>query len=385
MAARRPLAVSGTRFTVRYHLSGTEAEAREAAEAICYEQTVEVPDAVVPAGDIREHILGRVEQFGPLASGSFEAAISFAVEIAGRELPQLLNVLYGNISIKPGVRLARLELPAGAFSWLKGPRFGAAGLRERLGAPSRPLLCAPLKPMGLSPTELADLAYQFALGGVDIIKDDHGLADQPFCPFQERVPRCADAAARANQETGGRCLYAPNVTAQAGATVSRSLFAKRAGAGGLLISPGLTGWDTLREIADDDRIGLPILSHPALLGSFVTDRRNGISHGALFGQFPRLAGADATIFPSFGGRFSFTRADCCSIAESTGEPMAHFRPIFPVPGGGISLDRLPELCELYGSEVIFLVGGALRQGSDLIESCRTFLRRVADPTIGRLS
>jgi len=32
--------------------------------------------------------------------------------------------------------------------------------------------------MGLTNKELAELASKFALGGIDIIKDDHGLANQ---------------------------------------------------------------------------------------------------------------------------------------------------------------------------------------------------------------
>jgi hypothetical protein len=35
-----------------------------------------------------------------------------------------------------------------------------------------------LKPMGSTTAELAKMAYDFAKGGIDIIKDDHGLADQ---------------------------------------------------------------------------------------------------------------------------------------------------------------------------------------------------------------
>ena len=95
----------------------------------------------------------------------------------------------------------------------RGPRFGRDGLRERLGVPTRPLLCTALKPLGLSPEGLAELAYRFALGGIDIIKDDHGLADQNFARFRDRVQRCAEAVARANRETGGRSIYVPNVTA----------------------------------------------------------------------------------------------------------------------------------------------------------------------------
>jgi ribulose-bisphosphate carboxylase large chain len=59
-----------------------------------------------------------------------------------------------------------------------GPRFGAAGLREVLGVPRGPLLCTALKPMGSTVAALAEMAYAFAKGGIDIIKDDHGLANQ---------------------------------------------------------------------------------------------------------------------------------------------------------------------------------------------------------------
>jgi ribulose-bisphosphate carboxylase large chain len=31
------------------------------------------------------------------------------------------------------------------------------------------------------------MAHACALGGIDIIKDDHGLSDQPFCRYEERV------------------------------------------------------------------------------------------------------------------------------------------------------------------------------------------------------
>jgi ribulose-bisphosphate carboxylase large chain len=67
--------------------------------------------------------------------------------------------------------------------------------------------------MGLSSKELADLAYQFVLGGMDIIKDDHGLSDQSCAPFDERVRLCAAAVQKGIKETGRPCLYVPNITA----------------------------------------------------------------------------------------------------------------------------------------------------------------------------
>jgi S-methyl-5-thioribulose 1-phosphate isomerase len=356
---------------------GNESEARAKAEDICLEQTVELPEALVTQSDIREHVFGHIENLRPLASDRFEATITFAVETVGAELTQLVNVLFGNISMKPGIRLERFDLPASLATQFHGPRFGRVGLRERLGVSERPLLCTALKPMGLGGQQLADLAYQLALGGIDIIKDDHGLAGQPFAPYEERVLRCAEAVARANQETGWQCIYAPNVTAPALLVRSRALFARQNGGGGLLISPGLTGLDAMRELADDGGIGLPILSHPALQGSFVQSPQGGISHFCLFGQLNRLAGADAVIFPNYGGRFSYTREDCRMLAAGTDCDMGPIKPIFPTPAGGMSLSRVPEMRALYGRDVIILIGGGLRSHSpDLIANCRYFRELV---------
>ncbi len=367
---------SAERFSVLYRLFGDEQEARVMAENICIEQTVEFPADEVPEGIIRDHVFGRIEVFERVDRESFKAVISYAVEIAAGELTQLLNVIFGNSSIKPGIRVEHLEFPESLLAKFKGPRFGREGLRRLLNVPKRPLLATAVKPMGLSCAELAELAYQFALGGMDIIKDDHGLTDQRCSPFAERVKRCSEAVHRANRETGGSSVYVANITAAGSEVKKRAGMARKAGAGGLMAAPGLIGFDLMRELAEDDGISLPIMTHPSLQGSFVTGR-NGMSHGVIFGQLARLAGADATIFPNFGGRFSFSRDECIDIVEGTRYPMGQLKPIFPAPGGGMSLDRVPEMLETYGQDLIFLIGGGLfTHGPDLAENCRYFRKMV---------
>lgn len=365
--------VSRERFSVLYRLDGDEKTAYERARDICLEQTVEIPETLVPDGVIRDHVLGRIEAFEARPEGGYSARISYAVEVAGAGLTQLLNVLFGNISIKAGIRAERLDLPEMMLRSFRGPRFGRQGLRERLGVPARPLLCTALKPLGLSPEGLARLAYQFGLGGIDIIKDDHGLADQSFAGFRDRVRMCGEAVARANRQSGGRAIYVPNVTAPFDEIHAKAQFAKKHGAGGLLVAPGLTGLDAMRSLADDQHLALPILSHPAFQGTYVLHPSSGMSHQLLFGQLARLAGADATIYPNFGGRFGFTRDECLSIVGGTEVAMGSLKPIFPTPGGGMSLDRVKEMLDAYGRDVILLIGGGLMTpGSDLVENCRRF-------------
>jgi ribulose-bisphosphate carboxylase large chain len=374
-----PLTLSGERLTAVYHLAGarTAAEARTGARAICLEQTVEFPEDLIPIPAIRDQIVGRVESLEPLGADRWEAVISYPVEVAGRELTQLVNCLFGNISLQPGIRLVRFDLAESLGQVYRGPRFGLAGLRTLLGIQDRPLLCTAIKPMGLSPRELGDLAYRLARGGIDLIKDDHGLADQPFCPFDERVARCTEAVGRANRETGGHALYLPNVTAPAPEITPRARLAKTCGAGGLLFCPGLAGLDAMRALADDDALALPILSHPAFQGSFTLHPDGGLAHGVLYGQLNRLAGADATIFPSYGGRFAFTQDECRDITAGATRPMGALKTNTPIPAGGMGLARVPELIRFYGRDCCLLIGGDLHaQGQDLEASCRGFMAAV---------
>jgi ribulose-bisphosphate carboxylase large chain len=109
--------LSGKRFSVVYRLSGDEQTARNKAEDICGEQSVEFPVALLPHGAIPEQIVGHIERFEQENADSWLVTVSFAEEIAAGEWTQFLNVLFGNISIKQGIQVAALEMA-------KNPSFG---------------------------------------------------------------------------------------------------------------------------------------------------------------------------------------------------------------------------------------------------------------------
>ncbi|MBN2194567.1 MAG: hypothetical protein JW751_17245 [Polyangiaceae bacterium] len=377
-ATGRPeLRLSGERFRATYVVAGDEQAARACADAIAIEQTLEFSPDLVGRPDIIREILGRVEMVRPLGDGRAEVTLSYAAESAGGELTQLVNVLYGNSSLKPGIRLVEVALGPGLLEAFRGPRFGRAGLRGLVGVFDRPLLATAVKPMGLDPAELAALALAFARGGIDLVKDDHGLADQPFCRFEARVTAVAAAVARGSVESGRRCLYAPNVTASPATALARARFAKAIGAGALLVAPGLCGWDTVRALAAADEVALPIVLHPALLGPLHLDPNHGIAPGVVYGLLARLAGADAVVFPSFGGRFSISSADCREIVTATARELLGIAPCLPMPAGGLTLARVAEFVRFYGPESMLLVGGDLhRHGADLAATVRRFAAAV---------
>jgi ribulose-bisphosphate carboxylase large chain len=109
----------------------------------------------------------------------------------------------------------------------------------------------------------------------------------------------------------------------------------------------------------------------------VTSPENGFAHAVIFGQLQRLAGADMSVYPNYGGRFGFSREECASISESCLAPMGEYLPIFLSPGGGMTMDKIPDMLELYGNDVLFLMGGGLYGRSpDLVKNVRYFLSLV---------
>ena len=100
----------------------------------------------------------------------------------------MLSTVLGNISSSGEVKLVDLEFPQSFLKHFKGPKFGVQGIRDLLGVYDRPLLNNMIKPcIGLTPEKTAELAYEAAVGGVDIIKDDELVCDPPYCPLVDRV------------------------------------------------------------------------------------------------------------------------------------------------------------------------------------------------------
>jgi S-methyl-5-thioribulose 1-phosphate isomerase len=330
------------------------------ARELTMEQTVEVPAACVPPASRR--MVGRIGALARHGARDWRVRCSYDPAVVGDALLQLLNLLFGNASLGRGARLADLTLPDPLLARYSGPAFGVAGLRKLCGAPRRPLLCAPAKPVGLSSAALAKICYAFAAGGADIVKDDHGLADQATAPFRERVARCHDAVREANARTGGHAIYVPNL-ARGGPQAFDDLdYARARGCRGVLLSPLLIGPDTVRAVAA--RGDVAVLAHPTFSGTLLR-RRHGIAPAVLYGTLFRLMGSDAVIYPNAESRFPLALGDCLAINHRLRSPLGVLKPAFPVAGGGVDAARVPYWMRRYGCDTIFLVGSSLYTQRDL--------------------
>ncbi len=372
--------LSGERFSVTYHITEAHEPIEKAALHLAHEQTVELSPSMVPQGDM-QNVIGHVESIELLQGNQYKVVISYPVEEAGDELPQLMNVIFGNISMMGLMRVHQLDLPTSMADKFPGPKFGRQGIRDLLQKPTGPLLGTAIKPAGFPPERLAAYARQFALGGLDIVKDDHGLANQSFAGFKERARQCAEAVQQANQQTGSNTLYAPNVTAPINEVLERALYAIEVGAGAIEIVPGLAGLDAMRMLTADERITVPILGHPGWFGNLTVSAQHGLTMGAIYGQLYRLAGADVSIFTTFGGRFPTTEADCQHLKNMLAIELGGIKPALPMPGGGMTLERVPALLDFYGSDVVMLIsGGLFTLGPDIVANCNTF-RKVVNAAV----
>lgn len=355
---------------VTYRLRGDPATCAARAEEVALEQTVEVPRPVVRDRFVEQQILGRVEEVRSDGAGGALARIAFPIATTGLDPGQLLNVLFGNSSLHDDIECVELELPDSALDAIPGPRFGIAGLRKAVGVDDRPLTCTALKPMGLSPEALADLFRRFARAGIDVIKDDHGLADQAFCPFEARVRACLAAAEEVAQETGHRSVYVPNLIGTPSSVFRQLRFAEDCGARAVMVSPMLIGLPVFWELCQE-RASVPVIAHPALGGA------QRIAPEALFGRLFRLYGADAVIFVSYGGRFRYPPALCRRLAERLVGPWGPLLPSLPVPAGGIAVESAEEVVRFYGLDAMLLVGGSLQLEAERVaERSRRFVASV---------
>jgi len=357
-----------SRFHAIYHVRSDARSIEARAQAIAVEQSVEMPLSAIEDQSILDEIVGKVEAISDLGSGTFAVRIALARATAGNDAGQLINMLFGNTSLQEDAVLQDAEFPDDVVAAFGGPNTGLAGLRDRAGAGERALTCSALKPQGLSPARLADLAARFARGGIDYIKDDHGLADQSYSPF---AARC-EAVAKALRESGAHARYVPSLTGDLDALRAQIAAAKSAGIDTVMVQPMIMGLSNFSRLVAENR-DLAFFAHPTLAGAA------RIAPPFLFGKVFRMLGADALVFPNHGGRFGYTPETCRAIAGTALAEWHGLKPAVPVPAGGMTIHRVGEMLDFYGSEVMLLIGGALLEARErLTEATAAFVANVQE-------
>jgi len=360
------------RLEALYRVRGEAASIAARAQGIAVEQSVEMPLSAITEPAVLTDVVGEVQDIVDLGEGVFEIRIGLALDTIGLDAGQLLNMLFGNTSLHEDVALHDVVLPATLADGFGGPNHGEAGMRARLGiGEGRALTCSAVKPQGAPVPALAHLAGQFALGGIDWIKDDHGMADQAYGRFAHRMAACAAAVRVAARQTGHPTRYAPSLSGTLETMRRQVRQAREAGLDSAVVAPMVCGVSTFHALVRENPDFI-FLAHPSMGGAA------RIAAPLLIGKLFRLLGADAVIFPSHGGRFGFTRETCTDLATHARADWHALAPAIPVPAGGMTLARVGEILDFYGPRTMVLIGGSLLEARErLADETAAFTRAVA--------
>jgi ribulose-bisphosphate carboxylase large chain len=144
----------------------------------------------------------------------------------------------------------------------------------------------------------------------------------------------------------------------------------------VLVAPMISGLPAFHALVREFP-AMGFMAHPAMAGAA------RIAPPLLLGRIFRMLGADATVFPNHGGRFGYSPETCRALARAALGPDRGLHATVPVPAGGMTTERVPEMLAFYGADVMLLVGGALLAARErLAEEAARFSRSVAEHAHG---
>lgn len=279
----------------------------------------------------------------------------------GGNLPQLFSDVAGNVfGLKEveNLRVRDIVFPESYVKTFSGPAFGIEGIRALMEIYGRPLLGTIIKPkVGLSADEHARVAYEAWVGGVDVVKDDENLTDQPFNPFDERVIKTLSALKKAEDETGKRKMYVPNISAPISDMARRAEFVKIQGGQAIMLDVLTVGFSGVEYIRDQS-FGLIMHGHRAMHGAFTHGTRHGISMLPI-AKVSRLSGIDQLHTGTIVGKMEGSKEDVVEINDAMRKDWYGIKPTMPIASGGIHPGLLPKMIELIGNDVIINLGGGI--------------------------
>ena len=296
----------------------------------------------------------------PEEPGTFIIQIAFPWENFGPQIPMLLTTIFGNISMIGDIKLLDIHFPKALVEQFHGPLFGIKGIRKMLAVSDRPLLNTMIKPStGITPEQGAEILYQAALGGADIIKDDEVMGDTEFSSVQKRVERYMSKLRKTESDTGERKLYAVNVTDEPEKCIRKAEVSVANGANALLVNFLPAGMGLIASLASNPNINVPILAHLDFGGALYASPWHGISSSLLYGKLARIAGVDLLCIPTPYGKFSLKYSKYIQIVHGLRSPFYDKKGVWPIAGGAIKQGHISKLFNDLGRDFIIGAGGAI--------------------------
>ena len=282
-------------------------------------------------------------------------------------LAQLLSGIAGNIyglkEIK-ALRLVDVEFNKRYVTMFEGPAFGIEGIRDLLQVYNRPLLGTIVKPkLGLSAAEHAKVAYEAWSGGVDIVKDDENLTSQSFNNFYRRIRLTLALKRKAEEETGERKIYLPNITARPEEMLRRAQFVREEGGRAVMIDILTAGLSQVEQLRAYD-LDLVIHGHRAMHAALTRDVHWGMSM-LFIAKLARLAGVDELHIGTVVGKMEGGKEEVLTMHRKLKQPWYNIKPTMHVASGGLHPGHVQALLNILNDiDVIINMGGGIHGHPD---------------------
>ncbi|MDD1658886.1 MAG: RuBisCO large subunit C-terminal-like domain-containing protein [Methanomicrobiales archaeon] len=357
---------------------GTSPE--EAAKWIAEEETTGTWTDIGTRADYVRRLDGEVVEIIP-GDGHSVAKIRYPAEIfEPGNVAQYLSVVAGNLfglRKLAAVRLLDVDFPDALIPF-PGPRFGIRGIRAIVGTTNRPHVGTIIKPkVGLSPDDTAEVAYQAAVGGVDLIKDDETLTDQSFCPMKERIPKVMAALGKVKEETGRQVLYAVNITTRADKIVKKAEDAIFLGANMVMVDVIIAGFGALQALGEAPSVTVPIHVHRAMHAAMTRNREHGIAMRP-FARLVRWLGGDQLHTGSVSGKMSHEAGEVVGDNRVLTGPCFGRKRAFPVSSGGLHPGKVFAELETLGTDLVLQAGGGIHGHPDGTAAGAMAMRQAVD-------
>ena len=289
-------------------------------------------------------------------------------------LPQILSAIAGNIygmKVLKSLRLLDISFPKDIVKAYKGPKFGIEGIRKLTKVKDRPLLGTIVKPkVGLNEVEHAKICGDAWIGGLDIVKDDENLTSMTFNKFEKRIKETLKTRDKAENQTGERKFYIPNITAPLSTMKKRADFVIENGGEYIMVDILTVGFSALQEIRDylDDK-NIVIHAHRAMHAALTRNKKHGMTMLAL-SKLMRLIGMDqlhtgTVVGKMEGGKKEVLECNKILTAQKISDnnitmlnqDWGDIKPTLPVASGGLSPLHIPDLIEILGKDMVYQFGG----------------------------
>ncbi|MBR2669499.1 MAG: hypothetical protein IKE36_06890 [Solobacterium sp.] len=320
--------------------------------------------------EIRDKYMGKVVNIFDVPpmelDGSCPEKMGYLIQIAyptvnfGSDFPLMITSLLGNdASTSAQVKLMDIQFSEAFLNRFEGPHFGIEGIQKIFGVEERPLLLNMIKPCtGLTPEEGADIFYQSAVGGVDIIKDDELFGNPVYSKPEDRVKAYKEAAVRASEVTGKMVRYFVNITGGISELKENIEKAEAAGADGLMVNFSVLGYSALKYIAANTK--LPILGHSAGAGMVCEGNLSGMATPLAVGKLARIAGADIVMLNTPYGGYPLRKQKYFQILQQLTLPMGNIKPTMPSIGGGVHPGIVKRYIREAGKNIVLAAGGSIQ-------------------------